>query len=89
MLERFQDNRSGFDLSPHLEGATEDAGAGEDGAGPMLKALGGASIVHPLGESFYVQTSDRCGDCAAKLRLVPMSLRLRPLTAPGSMPAAA
>ncbi|MGR3198651.1 MAG: hypothetical protein ACU0DH_06520 [Paracoccus sp. (in: a-proteobacteria)] len=55
----------------------------------MLKALGGASIVHPLGESFYVQTSDRCGDCAANLQLVPMSLRLRPLTAPGSMPAAA
>ena len=45
----------------------------------MLKSLGGAPDVHPLGETYHTQTACRFGDWIAKLSLVPVSDNLRNL----------
>ncbi len=38
-----------------------------------LKTLGGAPNVHPLGETYFVQTAFRHGDFVAKYQIVPVS----------------
>ena len=52
-----------------IEGALEAVG----GSSSLLKQLGGAPEVHPLGETYYSQTAYRYGDYVAKFSLAPVS----------------
>ncbi|MDB5665687.1 MAG: catalase [Cypionkella sp.] len=66
-------------LSSVLRG-TEKALEAVGGESGILKALGGAPNVHPLGETYYSQTAFRHGDYVAKYQLVPASPNLTRLT---------
>jgi hypothetical protein len=58
------------------EGTLEALG----GESALLKNLGGAPSVHPLGETYFTQTACRYGDHVAKLSLQPVSPHLTALT---------
>lgn len=58
------------------EGALEALG----GQSALLKNLGGAQSVHPLGETYFTQTAYRYGEYVAKLSLQPISPNLTELT---------
>lgn len=58
------------------EGTLEALG----GESALLKNLGGAQSVHPLGETYFTQTAYRYGDYVAKLSLQPVSANLTALT---------
>ena len=66
-------------LSAVLRG-TEAALEAVGGESAMLKTMGGAPNVHPLGETYYSQTAFGYGDHVAKFSLVPVSSNLTGLT---------
>jgi hypothetical protein len=52
-----------------VEGAIEAVG----GSSTLIRQLGGAPEVHPLGETYFSQTAFRYGEYVAKFALVPVS----------------
>lgn len=62
-------------LSAVLRG-TEKALEAVGGESSVLKTLGGARNLHPLGETYFSQTAFRHGDYVAKHQLVPVSPQL-------------
>ena len=49
------------------------------GQSAMLKNMGGAPQVHPLGQTYYAQTPFRYGDLISKFAIVPVSPNLKAL----------
>lgn len=80
MLEKTTDKVEGLKkaasfVNRNLEAVLKAFG----GESAMLKAMGGAPMTHPLGDTFYSQSAFRYGDLVAKFSLAPASPELKAL----------